>query len=102
VSFPKVLAAAVVACAVSLLPASHPASAQGATPSQPTLKKSKERGASPEAGADLALNTDKGGMTKQRRLSLCMESWDAQTHMSKREWRFACERSVKDYPDAFR
>jgi hypothetical protein len=41
-------------------------------------------------------------MTRQRRLSLCLESWDAQTHMSKREWRVACERSLTDYPDAFR
>ena len=40
-------------------------------------------------------------MSKQQRLLLCIESWDTQTHMSKREWRVACERSVKDYPDAF-
>jgi len=96
-----VLTAAIVACAVSFLPPIPPASAQGATPSQPTLKSAKERGASPEAGASLALNATGGGMSKQRRLSLCLESWDTQTHMSKREWRAACERSVKDYPDAF-
>ena len=41
-------------------------------------------------------------MTKEKRLSLCIESWDAQTtHMSKREWRAACERSVRVYPTAF-
>jgi hypothetical protein len=40
-------------------------------------------------------------MTKEKRLALCIDSWDAQTHMSKREWRGACERSVRDYPTAF-
>ena len=35
-------------------------------------------------------------------LKTCLEDWDAQTHMSKREWRAACERSVRDYPNAFR
>jgi hypothetical protein len=40
-------------------------------------------------------------MTKEKRFSLCIDSWDAQTHMSKREWRAACERSVRDYPTAF-
>ena len=28
-------------------------------------------------------------------MALCLESWDAQTHMSKSEWRAACERSVE-------
>jgi hypothetical protein len=32
---------------------------------------------------------------------MCLETWDAQTHMTKREWRVACARSVRDYPDAF-
>jgi hypothetical protein len=40
-------------------------------------------------------------LSKERRLSLCVESWDAATHMSKQEWRIACQRSIKDYPDAF-
>ena len=31
-----------------------------------------------------------------------LADWDAATHMTKLEWRKACERSVKDYPDAFR
>jgi hypothetical protein len=26
-------------------------------------------------------------LSKERKLSLCVESWDAATHMSKREWR---------------
>ncbi len=85
--FSKLLIAAVVASALPFLSASSPACAQ-------ISKKAKERGA---PVADAA----SGGLTKQRRLSLCLESWDAQTHMSKREWRVACERSLKDYPDAF-
>jgi hypothetical protein len=40
-------------------------------------------------------------LSKERKLSLCVESWDATTHMSKQEWRIACLRSIKDYPDAF-
>jgi hypothetical protein len=39
--------------------------------------------------------------SKEKKLSMCLETWDAQTHMSKREWRIACARSVRDYPDAF-
>lgn len=73
------------------LAASPPASAQGAAPPPSTPKKAKEKVAGPEAG----------GMTRQKRLALCLETWDAQTHMSRREWRVACERSVKDYPEAF-
>jgi hypothetical protein len=97
VLFSRLLAAAVVASTVYFLPPSAPASAQGTTPSQPILKNAKERGASPLA----EVNPAGGGMSKQQRLLLCIESWDTQTHMSKREWRVACERSVKDYPDAF-
>jgi hypothetical protein len=63
------------------------------------MKKSKEQGASPEIRADQAAGA---GMTKQQRLALCIETWDAQTHMSRREWRVACERGVKSYPEAFR
>jgi len=45
-----------------------------------------------------ARGVDTGGMTRQGKFDRCMESWDAATHMSKKEWRKACERSVKDYP----
>ena len=98
----RVLTAAIVACAVSFLPAGSPASAQGATPPPPILKKAKERGAIPETVVTPTEKTTSGGMSNQRPLSLCLDSWDAQTHLSNREWRVACERSVKDYPSAFR
>ena len=39
--------------------------------------------------------------SKEKKLTMCVETWDAQTHMTKREWRTACARSVRDYPDAF-
>jgi len=39
--------------------------------------------------------------SKQKKLTMCIETWDAQTHMTKKEWRVACTRSVRDYPDAF-
>ena len=35
-------------------------------------------------------------------MKLCLQSWDANTHMSKREWRIACKRTVREYPDAYR
>jgi hypothetical protein len=86
--FSRLLSAAVVASALLSLPGSAPASAQ-------VLRSAKER------GNPLVEHSLVGGLTKEKRLSLCIESWDAQTHMSKREWRAACERSVKDYPTAF-
>ena len=93
--FSRLLSAAVVASALLSLPGSAPAFAQGASPAQPVLRPAKERG-NPLAEPSLV-----GGLTKEKRFSLCIESWDAQTHMSKSEWRAACERSVKDYPTAF-
>ena len=81
-----------VALGLCLPAATAPVFAQVATPSQLTLKKAKERGAAPEA-------EEGGGMTKKKRLTLCIDSWDAQTHMTKREWRVACERSIKTYRD---
>ena len=53
------------------------------------------------AAADKAAEKPEAGATKQKKLSMCLETWDAQTHMTKREWRVACARSVRDYPDAF-
>jgi hypothetical protein len=93
---PKFLIGALLASALPYLSASSPASAQKTSVSEPTLRPAKERGNS--VPADTAAS---GGMSKQKRISLCLESWDKQTHMSKREWRIACERSLKDYPDAF-
>ena len=94
--FSRLLSAALVASALLSLSGSAPAFAQGASPAQPVLRPAKER------GNPLVEHSLVGGLTKEKRLSLCIESWDAQTHMSKREWRAACERSVKDYPTAFR
>jgi hypothetical protein len=86
----------VVVAALSFFAADSVA-AQSAAQSEPTLKPAKERGAK-ASNTETVANTD---MTKQRRFSLCIESWDAQTHMSKQEWRAACRRSLVDYPDAF-
>jgi hypothetical protein len=75
--------------------------AQSAAQSEPILKPVKERHGKtqePEAVVSTGVNS---GMTKQQRLSLCLGSWDAETHMSKQEWRVACQRTVRDYPDAF-
>jgi hypothetical protein len=86
---------AVVVAAASFLSADSVA-AQSVAQSHPVLKPAKERGTKP-----LEVETVVNGMTNQRRLSLCIDSWDAETQMSKQEWRVACQRSVRDYPDAF-
>ena len=66
------------------------------------MKSAKERAAmAGEAAADKAAEKPQDGAAKQKKLSMCLETWDAQTHMTKREWRVACARSVRDYPDAF-
>jgi hypothetical protein len=74
-----------------------PVVAQSAEQSEPILKPAKERAGKAQA-PEAVVNA---GMTKQQRLSLCLGSWDAETHMSKQEWRVACQRTVRDYPDAF-
>lgn len=96
--FPRAITAAIMASAVSIVLAGPPASAQGAQPSGPTLKPAKERG----TGTETEAAPTSGSLSRQQRMALCLETWDAQTHMSRREWRVACERTVKDYPDAYR
>jgi hypothetical protein len=70
--------------------------AQSASQAQPVLKSVQER------AARYATSAVGGDNTKQGQFALCLESWDAATHMTKQNWRSACQRSVKDYPDAFR
>jgi len=90
----RLFTGAVVVVAVFLLSAVSLAAAARA---EPILKPAKERGAKTQEPETVA----SAGMTQQRKLSLCINSWDAETHMSKQEWRAACQRSVRDYPDAF-
>jgi hypothetical protein len=46
--------------------------------------------------------TAKAEPNRQEKLALCLKDWDNSSHMSKFEWRRACERSVSLYPTAFR
>ena len=71
--------------------------AQPAPESGPTLKPARERGAPPSETQPVVNEAT----TERQRLSLCIESWDAETHMTKQEWRAACQRSVRDQPGAF-
>jgi hypothetical protein len=87
----------VVACALVFL-TSTSVPAEEVTQQRTVLRPVKERGATPRSGSEYAA-TD---TSYQGALSLCLADWDAATHMTKLEWRRACERSVKDYPDAFR
>ena len=71
--------------------------AQPAPESAPILKPARERGAPPSETQPVVNEA----ATERQRLALCIESWDAETHMSKQEWRAACQRSVRAQPDAF-
>ena len=90
--------AAFILGTVSLLGASSIASAQAERQSQP-MKGGKERAAT--AAEATPEKPPAAGVDRQKKLSMCLETWDAQTHMTRQEWRVACARSVRDYPDAF-
>ena len=99
VQFLKFLIGPVVAFAcVSLT--SPPASSQTAAPSQPVPKGWKDRGSISSTPTNSTEAAASGGMTKkQRDFKDCMETWDKGTHMTKKEWRRTCERTVRDYPE---
>jgi hypothetical protein len=88
--------ATIIVGTLSLAAGSALAWAQTEKPQPP--KAGKER---PPAAAVTADKTEVEGVSKQKKLTMCLETWDANTHMTKREWRVACARSVRDYPDAF-
>jgi hypothetical protein len=72
--------------------------AQTVNSAKPPLKSVQER--TGRSGTPDTVET--GGMTKRDKFARCMESWERATHMSKKQWQRACERSVKDYPETFR
>jgi hypothetical protein len=88
VQFQKLPIIAVIAVAcVSLT--SFPAPCQ-------VLKKWKDRGETPLTASEAAASA---GKTTQQRFKDCMETWDKGTHMTKKEWRRTCERTIRDYPE---
>ena len=66
------------------------------TTSQTVLKPWKERGETPLTGSEAATSA---GRTKEQRFKDCMETWDKDTHMTKKEWQRSCEDTIKDYPE---
>jgi hypothetical protein len=73
-----------------------PCLAQKVSPAEPPMKSGQEgKSSTPDSVVT-------GGMTREEKFARCMESWDAVTHMSKKQWQRACERSVKDYPGTLR
>jgi hypothetical protein len=66
--------------------------------SQPVLRGAKERGS---GTAPPVLEEQQAGPSREKKLAMCLETWDSFTHMTKKEWRIACLRSVRDYPHAF-
>jgi hypothetical protein len=98
VQFSKLLIGPVVALAYVSLTSSAVLS-QRAAPSQPVLKSAKDRGSTPSTATNSTEAVVSGGMTKQQRLKDCLDTWDKGTHMTKKEWRRTCERTVRDYPE---
>jgi hypothetical protein len=91
--------ATTILATLALLGATSLAYSQTEPPQSPPMKSGKERGAvAAEATPEKKIDP---GISKQKKLSMCVDTWDAQTHMTKKEWRVACARSVRDYPDAF-
>ena len=76
----RLFTGAVVVAVVCFLSA---VSLAAAAQAEPILKPAKDRGAKAQQPETVA----SAGMTQQRKLSLCIDSWDAETHMSKQEWR---------------
>ena len=96
--FSKFLIGPVVAFAcVSLT--SSPVPSQTAAPSQPVLKGWKDRGSPPSTETNSTEAAASGGRTRERDFKDCLESWDKGTHMTKKEWRRTCERTIRDYPE---
>ena len=93
--YPKYLA--MLFCSLTLMGA--PAFAQK-TPPRVVLKPAKERHQQSSGTYDstMALTPGAGEDTDFAR---CVSDWDAATHMTKREWRSACRRALKDYPGSF-
>jgi hypothetical protein len=83
---------------LALWAASSIAQAQSEQKPSPPARNAKDRAV---MAADAAAESQAARPSKEKKLSMCLETWDAQTHMTKREWRIACARSVRDYPDAF-
>ena len=93
----KMLAVPLAASAL-YFQAAGPACAQ--TADKPALRVTKERSGAPQA--DAAGTMGSSGRTKEQRVTICLDTWDAQTHMTRREWRIACERSVEVEPGVLR
>jgi hypothetical protein len=97
--FPKLFMGPVVAFACFSL-TSSPVTSQTATPSQPVLKKAQESGSTRSTATNSKEAPTSGDMTKQQRdFKDCLDAWDKGTHMTKKEWRRSCERTIKDYPE---
>ena len=86
-----------LACALVFL-MSGSVLAEEVTQPRTVLRPAKERGATPRSSSETAATEP----TIQWAVSICIADWDAATHMTRQEWRRACERSAKDYPDVFR
>ena len=95
--YPKYLA--MLFCSFALVRASS--FGQEAAQPHVVLKPAKERqqrGSNPQDDPTMVLAPGAGEDTDFAR---CIADWDAMTHMTKREWRLACRRAIRDDPGAF-
>jgi hypothetical protein len=84
----------------SLSPMSEPLPSQfgtaGGSSGGPSLALSPDASSGSGSPSQSKPSTPGGG---GKSLADCMGFWDAATHMSKGEWRAACKRSMKEFPD---
>jgi len=78
--------------ATAVAPLSPQLSTQFATGGTPT---NSNLALSPGSPSESAPSTPGGG---GKSLQACMNFWEPATHMSKPEWRAACERTMQEYP----
>ena len=100
--YPKYLA--MLFCSFALMGA--PAFAEEEAKPRVVLKPAKERGErgpDPQNNPTMALTpgAEENKHNVDKDFSQCIADWDAATHMTKREWRSACRRALKDYPGSF-
>lgn len=91
--YPKYMA--MLFCSFALMGA--PAFARDAAQPHVVLKPAKERHQQ-SSSPSMALTPGAG---EDADFARCIADWDATTHLTKREWRSACRRAIKDYPGSF-
>jgi hypothetical protein len=78
-----------------------PAFARDAAQPHAVLKPAKDRHQQSSRYQDNPSMALTPGAGEDMDFARCVADWDATTHLTKREWRSACRRAIRDYPGAF-